>query len=482
MQKVQELKINKYLFFTIIIAIISIFISRFHTIEELSINMKKNLFILGWIINLLFIWNIYSIYKMKKDILDFNIIFLTFIFLFCNGQIFLYTLGIPIKNLEVLRISTNEEIIKEAIYFYFSLLFFQIGSMLCSNNKKMQMEKLEDEYFIKSIKICAFIMLMISILPYLYILLPKVKLSIQYGYGSLYTNLVSNIGIMGYISKFFIPSLIIFLYIYKDKKINFYIIISLLLTIAIINLILGARGEALSIIVILLVFYNTFIKRFKGKKIINLIILILILMLIIPVVASFRSVKDKNIDLLINTIKENIMSSESNFVVKTISELGYTMNAFILTDKVVPDVVNYKYGESYLASILMLIPSQLMGGYSFASKAALDIWLQDIHKMPYGPGFSIVAETYYNFGYYGGIVFTLLIGIVFYKLLNMYSKDKNKNFLLRLLSLVFLYNSLIIARFPFHNTIRNIVYMYLVPYLVIIIIYNTIKRKGNKIS
>ena len=119
MIKKREFKINKYLFITIIIAIISIFVSRFFKIEELSLKWEKNLLILGWITNILFFWNIYSVFKLKKDILNFNIIFLVFFFLFCNGQIFLYTLGVPVKQLSVLKISTGQEIIKEIVYFYF---------------------------------------------------------------------------------------------------------------------------------------------------------------------------------------------------------------------------------------------------------------------------------------------------------------------------------------------------------------------------
>lgn len=481
MSKIRELKINKYLFITIIIAIISIFISKFFKIEELALNWEKNLFVLGWITNILFLWNVYSVFKVKKDILNFNIIFLTFFFLFCNGQVFLYTLGVPIKQLSVLRISTGQEIMKEIVYFYFSFLFFQIGSMACvRGNEEEKGEQIEDKSFRKAIKICAFIMLIVSSIPYMYTFIPKFINSILYGYSSLYTNTISVSGIIGYISKLFIPSLIILLYLYKNQKTTYNIITFILIVISIMNLIIGSRGDALSIIVILIVFNNIFIKKFKGKKIFNLAILVLVIMIIIPVIASFRSSSNKNLSGLIDTIQENLTSSESNFVIKTISELGYTMHAFVLTEEVVPSLINYKYGESYMASVLMLIPSQLMGGYSFASKAALDTWLQNIHNMSYGPGFSIIAETYYNFGYYGGILFATVIGYIFSKLFNLRSKDNNKKILLKLLSLIFLYNSLIVARFPFHNTVRNIVYMYVMPYLAIIVIYNTIKKRGDK--
>ncbi|MGN1310300.1 MAG: O-antigen polysaccharide polymerase Wzy [Clostridia bacterium] len=466
-----------YLFVDIIILIISIIISTFYNIEELSINYEKNLFILGWIINVLFLWDIYSIYKIKRNILDFNIIFLIFLFVFCNGQTFLYTLGVPIKKLSVIKIASSYQIMKEIIYFYFSLLFFQIGSMLCINSNNDNIEDINDNIFKKSIKIFAYMLAIISVIPYVYILLPKIKLSVQLGYKALYTNSTSISGVIGYIAKMFIPSLIMLLYSYKNNKKIAYFIIGVLSTIAFVNVFIGARGDGLSIIVIILVFYGTCIQKFEKGKILKLAIIVLLIMIVIPIAATFRTQENKSISAFVNEIQKNITSTETNFLVKTISELGYTMHSFILTDEVVPNIVDYKYGESYIASIMMIIPSKLMGGYSFANSAALDIWLQDIHNMSYGPGFSIVAETYYNFGFYGGIVFIMVIGFVYSKVLNMHSNKSNKNTLLKLLSLVFLYNSLLVARFPFHNTVRNIVYMYIIPYLSIILIYNTITRK-----
>ncbi|HHY99522.1 MAG TPA: O-antigen polysaccharide polymerase Wzy, partial [Tissierellia bacterium] len=169
---------------------------------------------------------------------------------------------------------------------------------------------------------------------------------------------------------------------------------------------------------------------------------------------------------------ESLTNNENNLVISSLLELGGTVYAFILTRRAVPSMEGFHYGLSYLASILMVIPSQLMGGFSFAKYAALDIWLQNIHHMGYGPGFSLTAETYYNFGWVGGILFSFVIGYFFTKMFNLRSKNKNKNEVLRLLSLIFLYNSIIVARFPFHNTVRNILYIYLIPYFLIMLLYN----------
>jgi oligosaccharide repeat unit polymerase len=255
-------------------------------------------------------------------------------------------------------------------------------------------------------------------------------------------------------------------------------VICVLFLIVVANLIIGSRGEAISLFVIITIFYNDYKKRFEGVKVLRLVGLGLVVMILIPTIATFRSEENKTVGKFFSTMIENVSVGENNFIVKTISELGCTMYAFVLTEEVVPSVVQYKNGESYLASLLMIIPSQLMGGYSFAPKAALDIWLQDVHQLPYGPGFSLLAETYYNFGYIGGVLFAAMLGYIFSKILSFSSTKKNTNELFRLLSLIFLYNSMLAARFPFHSTPRNLVYMYIIPYIAINIIYKYLKRRS----
>ena len=471
-------KSKKMLIINVLILIISIIFASYTSIEKLSINYERNLFIIGWIINIYFILSIIMIYKQKGQILDNNIIFYFFIFIFCNGQVFLYTMGVDIEHLSVLNISTNVQVIKEIVYFYFSMLFYQIGVSLTINKDNTKPEIINNKLYINAIKITAAIMLACSIFPFFYILIPRVKNSILYGYNYLYTNAIEYSGIFGYSAKLFIPSLLLLLYAYKEDKKYYCFFNIILILISVLDLIIGSRGDSLSILIILILFYNLYKKKFEGKKLVKLAIIGCFFLIIIPVIADFRGVEKKNIDSLINIVEENLFDSEENFVIKTISELGYTMHAYILTDMLVPTTVNYKYGESYISSFIMLIPSQLTFGYSFAEKAALDTWLQKSHKLSYGPGYSIIAETYYNFGYTGGMIFAIVLGMFYSYFLNLKSKDSNKNELLRLLSLIFLFNSLIAARFPFHSTPRNIFYMLVIPYLLVNIIYGNLKRKA----
>lgn len=435
----------------------------------LVMGINKNLMIEAWIANISYVVLCICLYILNKNILNPSIIFMTFIFIFCNGQIFLYSLGLDTTNFFVFNSNTEDEILKALTYFIFSFLIMGEGLIIVS---KQESEKYNvSKEFNLSIRYIGYLLCILSVLPYSYNMIKMIITTITSGYMANYTGNSQGAG-WGYIMEFFIPSLLLILYSYKNEKVKrnvFFIIIAI---ICILNLFTGSRAESMSIMVILLVFYNQYIKKFNKKNFIILLIIAFIAMTLISIIAKIRS--------KINTMEQAIsmIFINSNPVVETIEELGGTMNAWCLTDSVVPERQDFKYGESYVASFLMVIPSTFLGGYSFAPKAALDIWLQDILDMSYGPGFNIFAETYYNFGWYGGIAFAFILGIFFGKMFNIKSKDKEKNEIFKLLSLIFLFNSLLIPRLPFHSTIRNIFYMYILVYIMIILRYNhNIKRR-----
>lgn len=435
----------------------------------LAMGSNKNLMVEAWIANLSYIVLCICLYKLNKNILNPSIIFMTFIFVFCNGQVFLYSLGIDVREFLVFISNTEDEIIRALTYFIFSFLIMGEGLLLVSKKEEENFKVSKD--FNLSIRYIGYLLCIVSILPYFYSMIRMIITTITSGYMANYTGNSQSSG-WSYIMEFFIPSLILILYSYKDEKIKSNIFFSIMIIVCILNLFTGSRAEAISIIVILLIFYNQYIKKFNKKNIIVLFIIAFIGMTLISIIAKTRSKA--------NTIEESILMifTNSNPIAETIEELGGTMNAWCLTDSVVPEYQDFKYGESYLASFLMVIPSSFLGGYSFASKAALDIWLQNTLNMSYGPGFNIFAETYYNFGWYGGIAFAFILGAFFGKMFNLRNKDKQKSELFKLLSLIFLFNSLLIARLPFHSTIRNIFYMYILVYIMINLVHNyRLKRR-----
>lgn len=480
MTSIRKYKVNLYAFIQLLILGACIFVEVLLVHDNSSLIIDKKLMIVAWMSNIVFIWDLYVFYKAKRNILDFSLIFFVFFFLFCNGQVMLYSLGYEPSRMLIFKVSSLEEIYEASVYFLFSMILFCLGAIapMYRHRELNKVKKIDNQGLVGSIYSAGILLLIISIVPYLYIFLTKSITSIIYGYSALYRNAIQVSGVIGYISKLFIPSLFMIMYAKYDNKTLRRFVYVILLIIAGICLLSGNRGDGLSIIITLVVFRQLYGNEFKGKNIIRLVIIALAVLIITPLIASFRSMQGRGIADLGQLFLESVRDEDKNLIISAISELGGTTYAFILTKRAIPALTGFKLGQSYIASFFMIIPSQLLGGFSFAKYAALDIWLQNIHKMTYGPGFSITAETYYNFGWMGGIVFSYFLGLFFTKMFNMKSVNQNKNEVLRLLSLIFLYNSIIVARFPFHNTIRNIVYIYIIPYLLIMFFY---RRSQDKV-
>jgi len=436
----------------------------------------SELMLYAWISNITFFCGIYYIYKIKNNLMDYSIIFLVFLFLFCNGQVFLYSLGTKIDDLLIFKICTINEILDAEKYFCFSIQMFIVGEIALIKGENIKINEISykiSTIYMESMELVGIIMICISIIPFLLVLFNNLRVSIHLGYAALYSanDNASLFSGMLYITKMFIPGIIMIMYVKRENRIILRLLIIIICLIALLFIISGNRGEGLSLVVMLIIFYNTFIKKYYKKNMLIIAILVVFILLSIPVFASFRLLQNRSFSDFTSVITE-VLCSDTNPIVSAISELGYTMHPWILTQRIVPLSKNYAYGESYIASVLMLIPRIFLGGHSFASKAALDIWLQSTLNMPYGPGYSLFAETYYNFGWYFGILASFVLGAFFSKMFNVTSKNREHAIIKRLLALIFLYNSLILARFPFHSTVRNLVYLGVIPYLGILILAN----------
>ena len=75
---------------TKITVIYTIFLIIIFIIFSLMEDTKQNLEFIAWTANITYLMLFICIFYLKKDILESSIVFMTFIFLFCNGEVFLY--------------------------------------------------------------------------------------------------------------------------------------------------------------------------------------------------------------------------------------------------------------------------------------------------------------------------------------------------------------------------------------------------------
>ena len=138
----------------------------------------------------------------------------------------------------------------------------------------------------------------------------------------------------------------------------------------------------------------------------NLIAVILVIMIIIPIIGQTRNSGTLNM----NGIMAGIAGEDSAFslIFTTISNLGYSVFPTIKTMQLIPKTYPFHFGQSYLYAILGILPNVFGGTHISVQYAALAQWLMRALEMTYGPGYSMPAEAYYNFGWLGFLLMPIL--------------------------------------------------------------------------
>lgn len=424
---------------------------------------------------IILVYSIVSLYIVNGTMFDYQIIFIILIYLFCNGQSFLLLFNVQDPNNSVFNVSNLQSIFVAQTYFTYCLIAYVAGSVFLishfGKDKTSKITYLKKNYQ-EALTVISVAMIVFSVVPYIKDIVGALWISTTAGYENLYSLDVPSgyyplINIISYLKTLFIPGCFLFMYSQLGKKVNIKIPALILASLILVNFMIGFRGNAIMIAVAGVMFFHLFIQNLTKKQLTRLIIVMLLFVLLIPTVDAFRLLPNKSFILFIDCF---VGAASSNPIVSTIAELGYSMHSWILTYGIVPGKYSFGFGISYFSSFMMILPSFLYGGYSFANNAALDSWLQRVTGMEYGPGFNIFAETYYNFGWIGGIFCAFLLGLIFAKIFNFNFKDKLLDKLFRPFLLIFFYSIILLPRFPFILVVRNLVYLVVVPFALTLFI------------
>lgn len=428
------------------------------------------------VIDLLF--GLYIWYYKNKTLNSAFIYFILCCYICWFGQIIVCGLSLlPSKFIDINSFSAGD-FIRTGVFALvgFGLLFF--GGLLGYNDNKSvtSTKKMKNKNLSKSLLIASLGMILISFLGHYYDLINKLIISLTSGYASLYeenniTTQLNNVYIN--LKMFFWPGLFFLLTACKENKKIFNIVLVIAIIDIILNFIIGTRSDALVIILALFWFYTNEYKKLSFKGYFVSFIALIFLTHLISTIASFRLLPDKNLSLFI----KEFLSLENNPIIKTVNEFGFNIFSLHHTIRLIPSTRSFGFGYTYLAAIMAIIPSFLIGGYSFAANAALPDWLKITLNMDYGPGYSILAESYYNFGYLG-LIIMFLIGILIGRVVtNKLSGDKRiiKNCIIAII----IYLNIFIARDTFLMVFREIFYCIAVPIFLLFICYKFFEKKSN---
>lgn len=463
-----------YFMFIVLISLIGYYL--------INTTNNNNLFYLVWLGNFLIIYSLFTWVKLTNKLFSAYVIFLLSFFSFSFGQAFLFSLGITYEPFNLYDYYDDSTLLLSHYYTLLGIAFLHLGALIAckhSNLIKEQTSKVYNPNLIKSIKLVAWVLFLGSVFFYFQSLISSVIISLSSGYMALYNYNASQIGqettfisnIFATLKMFFIPGIFLLVYIYKNNTLMRKILTSIVLLAVFLSFAIGIRTDAAALLISFVFLWHTEISAFKGKKAVLLVLGAFLLLIIFTVIGEVRGDLNRGVNSIFTASKEII--SDKNPIFSSIGEMGGSMFPLIEIMNIVPEQINFKFGQTYLSSLLAIFPSILVDW--IVPRVSLSNWLMLTLGMNYGPGFSLLAESYLNFSW-AGAPFMFILGYIFSKIL--YSRGKKGNFYLieNVFIAVMLYFFITAGRGDSLLLIRNIMFYSIIPYLFIKILANSFKR------
>lgn len=411
-----------YLFVTILFTFF-LFISLYDCSKKTiySSNFFLYKFILSWIGIVIYIFSMFLICRIYKQMITPITIFLSFLFIFNYGQCFLWAFNIHIANeLGAIPLFSNYgvpsdmDIVKTQLLTIVLFLYMCLGIIVSCGDRKKTI-KIKSQSGIKRImyKISLYCSLIVIPLTLVYVIY-MTNYSIKNGYSALYYSEFSEstyISIMRLVEIYFFPCLIgLLISSNYNKKIRF-IVYSIFFIYFSLYLIAGERGNWIYKLVVLMWLENRYYKKFNIKKLIKYFILGVVFLYFLTLIMNLRAYGVANI----STIPLSELINLHNFPVFTfIGEMGGSIGILLI---VFCSNFEWQYSNTFLVAILGMPTTKIPSLLGLDVKLASSILSSDFLKINWGTGFSLFAEAYMNFGIIGSGLCCLIIGIFISKIL-----------------------------------------------------------------
>ena len=406
--------------------------------------------------------------------------FLTLSLPFLYGQLFCRELigYIPKGTFDLSVLVSKESEIQACLLIVLCQVSIHLG-VICfkvlkkEKNNFMKIKESRDE--IKALKEVGIFLLIISIIPAMYCLIRTYSLAGEYGYEGI--SMARNTGVQGIFVKivpFFQIALLILMVAYKNNNKLSKCILFFSIFYYGIQIFFGERGKPLIGMITTIWLYNAYIKKIDKKIIIIALICIIPASAVLNVIRQTRDnygVKElsKNINKM---IIENIVDDSPVFDV--IYEMGTAIYPIAYTIQKIPDIVDYKYGESYLFSLVSVFSINISRDKPNEIAYKINIAKQMTEMSGSSFGGSYIQEAYANFGWYC-CIFMYLIGLAFGKIEDTINNCRN---LIDLVLLTYLFNPILWAIRNVFVTIPREIFWYVIPVYVIYKIF--VKEEKNE--
>lgn len=405
----------------------------------------------------------------KSIITPINILYLTFI-LFSAGIPIAYCVNDDYYNY-YMSLFSNDTIIKAARYTLWSIQGFSCAMILAINPNSTKKKKIifsensaikDEKYVIFVAKSIFVISSLVTIPLYSYV----AYLSVSTGFSQATRAIVASNSLFNLARAFYIPSF--FLLCSYGKEVTFTKISKYIFFLTcVLSLLSGNRTDGI-LWLITYIYYNRI--DYKNRKIgqISLLIGITIIVYLAVIIGQSRTGTN--------------METGTSLLMSTIGEMGFNFTSICFIISYIPSLTGFKYGFTYLNSILCMVPKSLDFFHLFdALNSSLPIqWLFDVNHIRYnglldfGVGFSTIAESYMNFANFGVIIsifYALIICKVFGGKWNTSSKWE------KYIQMIMFLTFMMFPRRAFNELLNYVEYSILFIALLIILFYSRHKKK-----
>lgn len=418
-----------------------------------------------WIISVsiisiaLFFYHIIILLIKQYKIIDFIFIFVILSYIFQLGQIWVISSGNQEFIFWEVIFRYSENIIYEAALYSVVYIHSIVTGLVFLSNKRSINNHFSDNYSekanSKSLYITGKLLFLISLPFRLYIDYYTLAQTLTSGN---YSGTVSPIGPMNDIAILFIPSIVMIITSkYKSKKRNSSILFLIIGYLSLVMIFSGDRRyNIIAIIALLFTFIYVYNIKFTKKNIILSITLGVSLLNLLTIIRETRQYTVLSLQDFIVLYFNSF--SNLNPILETLSEFGLTFLSLAGAIKLIPDLIPYQMGMSFIGSIPSILPiGWLFPG--FFNRVSIGGVINSMTGYPVGT--SVVTEMYANFGW-GAFIFVFLLGVLLSKIF----KKSRQNLFLTARYYSLFYILLNIIRSSTLEIFRHSIIIYIIPTLV----------------
>lgn len=387
------------------------------------------------------------------------------LYLFTFGQSFLFGIDDAVPARYDVRLKSSIESIYNSQFITLLFLnFFNIGGII-SIDRRFNYRAITEQSILlqqRGLRMIGYIMAAVSVVPFIIVAVEDFIIVSKFGYAGLYETDVK-VGIansLQILADYFVPAMLCLLMSgYGLGRLQKIVLCVLILDIVFVFY-LGARNNGVILIALVMLYYYYNVKPFTKKQYALIGVGAVGLLIVINVIGIAReSVNSNTGDILSDSDPVEMIES-------SISEMGGSIFPLIATQEFVPATEDYRYGSTFLYATTSLIPNLgFWDVHPAMVNANLGDWLKKKLGINYGPGFSLVAECYINWGYFGFILM-MALGWLFGKFMLVSRADKYRPLKL-LIAFVLMFLTLSTVRNSFLATIRSLAYVVFPIYLAV---------------